>query len=84
MDGEAGLDPADVRDEGISNSTDEMKKCPRELLDRAILSPDGVRVVSKICLAKLIVQLPITFRSDSSNRCSPMKYARSPRERHEE
>jgi hypothetical protein len=27
--GEAGLDPADVRDEGISNFTDETKKSPR-------------------------------------------------------
>jgi hypothetical protein len=38
VDGEADLDPPDVRDEGISNFTDEMKKRPRELQKRNIVS----------------------------------------------
>jgi hypothetical protein len=49
--GEAGLDSADLRGEGISNFTDEMKKSSRELHCRAILSPGGLRVASKVCLS---------------------------------
>jgi hypothetical protein len=46
--GEAGLEAADVRCEGISNFTDEMKKSPCELHLRTILSLEGCKSLGKL------------------------------------